>query len=834
MNAAKGISCLLVALGCGTIMSGSAIAQTAPAQAGAEDGSQISDIIVTARKRAESLQRVPVAISAATGEQLAQSGISGLADIGRAVPGLKPQPHPSAASIVQFNLRGQGASDVLLTVDQAVGVYLDGVYVSRARGLNGAFFDVDRLEVLKGPQGTLYGRNTTGGAVNILTKGADFNGIHGYVGVDAGQYHLFAGRAAINLPIVDDVLAVRLAAQVTKRNGFGRSAITGQDLGQDRNQFVGRASILFTPNERFTATLKGEYYQSKENGTLNTPIYFVPSGPLAIEAAVERGGPPFLGAASFADPAFLAAYGGAQADLARLTALGRRDPYTTFTDKHQDDDNFVKTVGLTLRYELTDNFAVKSVTGYRSFFTNQRFDLDGTYYDGLEVGLGTGGIPISTGKPGGIVNNFPIAVPREQNDKFFSQELNFEITGFDDRLNLILGGFYSNEKGRDVQVARALPALTGKIFLNDGYKVINKSWSVFGQGDFKLSDSLSVTAGLRYTEEQKGLVSRLAEYFPQTGNFTCGTGVLGAGGTPLVTKDTANCQVSNAREFTGVSYLASLNWQISPDMLAYVKTARGFRGGAFQLRSPTIAPAGPETATDYEIGLKSDLLDRRVRLNVAAYVTKYNNKQESIILTLPNGSLATVIQNAADASLKGFEAELTVRPVTGLSFSGNVTYIEGKYKTFKSALPIQGGTPVDASGERFSIPPWSYAITGRYEAPLGDGVAGIQADWAFTAGARPSSRLLNPNIPASVIDATVANVNGGSYANGRRSLGLLNGRANYNLTGAGVDIAFFVTNLLNRKYYYSGIDPNSSGMFVGITGAPRMWGFSLTKKFGDE
>ncbi|MET0375616.1 MAG: TonB-dependent receptor plug domain-containing protein, partial [Rhizorhabdus sp.] len=224
MKAVNGLSGLLVALACGTTLSGIAQAQTARSTpSGAASDAQISDIIVTARKRAESLQQVPVAISAATGEQLAHSGVSSLADIGRAVPGLKPQPHPSAASIVQFNLRGQGASDVLLTVDQAVGVYLDGVYVARARGLNGAFFDVDRLEVLKGPQGTLYGRNTTGGAVNILTKGADFNGFHGYVGADAGQYHLFAGRAALNIPVIDDILAVRLAAQITKRNGFGQS-----------------------------------------------------------------------------------------------------------------------------------------------------------------------------------------------------------------------------------------------------------------------------------------------------------------------------------------------------------------------------------------------------------------------------------------------------------------------------------------------------------------------------------------------------------------------------------------------------------------------------------
>src|SRR5690606_31858031 len=137
----------------------------------------LEEIVVTSRKVSENIQDIPIAITAVTGEDITNKGITNLMDIARAVPGLKTSQHPSTQSSIMFNIRGQTASDNLLTIDQAVGVYLDGVYVARPRGLNSSFFDIERIEVLKGPQGTLYGRNTTGGAVSIVTKGADFDGI---------------------------------------------------------------------------------------------------------------------------------------------------------------------------------------------------------------------------------------------------------------------------------------------------------------------------------------------------------------------------------------------------------------------------------------------------------------------------------------------------------------------------------------------------------------------------------------------------------------------------------------------------------------------------------
>jgi iron complex outermembrane receptor protein len=394
--------------------------------------------------------------------------------------------------------------------------------------------------------------------------------------------------------------------------------------------------------------------------------------------------------------------------------------------------------------------------------------------------------------------------------------------------------FYSNESGSDTQVARVGPVVVPLIFFNDGAKIINKSWSLYTQNDFKLTDKLSITLGGRYTEERKGLVSRNRNFLPATGLYICSTGVVGANGQALVTTDPQACTIRNEATFSGYSYLASANYHVTPDVLLYAKTAKGFRGGAFQLRAPTLAPAGPETAKDVELGLKSEWLQRRLRANFAVYQTKYGNKQESTVISTPSGALATVIQNAADATLKGMELELTANPMERLTLSATAAYIRGKYDRFPGALPIQGGALVDASGERFSIPPWSYSLTARYVAPVPGGNLSLQADWAWTDGARPPPRLVNPGIPKAVIDEMVAGINGGSFANGRNDLGLLNARIDYEMAGRGLTVSLFMTNVLDHKYQFSSVDPGALGVFAGITGAPRMYGITVKKTFGEE
>lgn len=796
---------------------------------------QIDEIVVTARKREESLQSVPVAVSAFSSEELTRSGINEVYSLSRFVPSLDTTRSGTSASITQFVLRGQSAGDTLMTVDQAVGVYQDGVANTRVRGIRAALFDLERVEVLKGPQGTLYGRNTNGGVINLISKGADYDGIHGYVAADAGNHSLLNGRFAVNVPVIEDQLAVRVGYQRSTRNGYGESAFTGQDFPNTDQHFF-RGSLVADPFEGVNVEVKGEWYKSRENNNFLIPGFVLPAGLGPFEAAVETG------ALSQADA--LAIIGGAVPTASQLAALGAgfgaiqslvdraaADPFTNFYDQIQKDNVDMYSIAGTINVDLSDNVRLKSVTGYRETTTFNQFDLDGTNFNILEVGVGTGGIPLATGKPGSLSSNFSFENPNDTENKFFSQEFNLSGEAWDGRLNWAGGVYYSNENGTDVQTARVAPAVVPIAFINDGEEIQNTSWAIFSQNDLELMDDLTLTFGGRYTEERKSLTSRLVSaYDPSSGFGVCGTGVPGA-----FFQERDSCRISNEATFSGFSWLGSLNYQIRPETLIYVKTARGFRGGAFQLRAPLVAPAGPETARDVEIGIKSDFFDNRLRVNLAGFTTKYGNKQESIIITTPSGALATVIQNAATAGLKGFEAEIFANPITGLTFRGTASYITGKYDAFPGALRTDGGGAIDAGGEKFSNPPWMYSLMGRYEHPIPTGSLGAQIDWAWKAGAQPPDRLINAAFPSSYVDNLIATGNGGNYSNGRASLGLLNARVDYQVEKYETTVSFFMTNVLDEEVLIAGIDPsNTGGVHTQYVGEPRMWGFTIRKAFGGE
>ena len=809
-----------------------AAAQAAPQRASSQGS--VEEVVVTARKREESLQSVPVAITAMSGEQLAERGIQSPLDLGRSVPSLRSLPHSISASVVTFSLRGQMAGDVLSTVDQAVGVYVDGVYIARPRGLNGAFFDLERVEVLKGPQGTLYGRNTTGGAINLISRAPDYDGVHGFVSADAGKDKLLSGRFAVNIPIIQDKLTLRIGAQRTTRDGMGESVITGQDIGYDKNQTLIRGSLRADPTNNVRVDLKGEWYRSREVGFINVPRNVDPLGVAPFEAAIETGAltPAGLGRIFGGTPtaADLAGLGAGLAALQRYTTLGGQDPFRTYYESDQHDWFEGYTLGGTIAIDLSDNVQLKSVTGYRHFLNEQVFDLDGTPFRILEVGMGHfPDVSVVQGAPGQPLAPFQIDPGPEQRDKFFSQEFNLSGQAWDGRLNWLGGLYYSKETGSDTQHAQAFPAILPNTFVHDGHRILNASWSMYSQNDFKLTDQLTVTFGGRYTEERKGLASRSRNFFWQTNTITCLTGVPGT--FPASNPDA--CLVNNEKTFTGFSYLGSLNWQVTPDTLVYVKTAKGFRGGAFQLRSPTLAPAGPETARDIEVGFKKDWLDHRIRTNLAAYTTKYTNKQENIIVVLPGGGSATIIQNAADATLRGFEGEFTAKPIEGLTLNATVAYVWGKYNKFPGAIPVDNSAPVDASGERFSNPPWTYSLSGRYQFPVGPGTLALQADWAWTDHAHPPPRLINPALPEALVNEFVASCQTGSCQDGRASLGLLNARIDYEVEDLGATVSVFMTNVLDKKWQVPGPDAASlGGLQYGITGEPRLWGVTVRKTFG--
>lgn len=800
-----------------------AIAQNPPAshEAGPPAGiRELGDIVVTARRREEGLQDVPVAVSAFSGTQLEQQGVRSALDIARSVPSLGSAPTQNSSTAVTFVLRGQSASDIILTVDQAVGIYADGAYIPRPYGLQAGFVDMQSVEVLKGPQGTLYGRNTTGGAINLISRGPDFDGLHGYAYGEVGNHDNLRINGAVNIPLVDNVLAARIAYQHWTRDGIGRSRITGQDLGFDRNQQYLRGRIRFEPSDAVRIDFKADWTRIRENGQMTTARFYVPQAGTNIQGAIELGLDP-------ANPADLATV---EALIQNIVALGNADFTTSDTANILREDVNSHSFTLDASFDLADNIALRSVTSYRYLDKDTANELDGIRFHVLENVMAV---------PSSYPSNFPLPTRPMVKDRLWTQEINLTGDLFHDRLNFLVGVFYSNERGNDAtqndfrlnqfQLQTPPPLGNFVINFNEGVGITNKSKAIYTQNDFRLADSVTLTAGYRYTWETRGMTSALRRFDPVNNLWRCGFASLNG----LITGDPRQCHVPLPRDKSkGDSYLLSANWKPTADSLLYIKTAKGFRGGGFQVRVPTAPNFQPETARDVEIGAKADFFDHRLRANIAAYRTKYKNKQESQIVSVPIVGNATIITNAASATIKGVEAELFARPIAYLGLRGTVSYLHGRYDSFLGALSYTGAPWGDASGERFAMPDWQYSLQARLDLPVADSMLGVQADWSWTAGARPSARQIDPTLPDSLTDSFVGDLYG---RGGRASLGLLNLRTDLELGDTGVTISVFATNLLDKRYQIAAIPQrNTGGIAAGITGETRMIGLGLRKSFGAE
>jgi iron complex outermembrane recepter protein len=807
------------------VSSGGAFAATA--DAGSTDASTIAnvgEVVVTARKRTENIQTVPAAVTSLSGVQLEQRGVRQVDDLQRAVPSLTVGTAAANATSAVFSLRGQTSGDDLLTLSTPVGIYEDSGNVPHPDGLNGAFFDIARVEVLKGPQGTLYGRNTTGGAINIITRGADYDGVHGFGYAEYGNDRDGRVGAAINLPIVDDKLSIRLAGQWWAREGYGQSLTTRERLGGDHDDFIGRLSVRFDPTSNFTSTTKIEYTNLERHGTFST-LVAVPAGNSspALEAGLETG------CGSFANISALIGCGSSA--LAPWVNNGKL--FTNGQEGYEFDHvqtlHFVEDA----TWNITPNVSLRSITSAHYLQDFETQELDASPFQILEVGAYNGGFQPVVGGP------YPHPEVPDQQYHDVTQEFDFAGKAFDNRLNWLVGAFGSWENGFGGEPFIAFGALTGGAVSSTTNSVgeDTNTWGIYTQEDFQVTEKLSFTGGLRYSQESQTNNDQLFGW--SSGAYNCEP-VAAVGQTPIAPFRAPNnnpnaCPLNSGSEKAkGVSYLASVNYQLTPATLVYFKTSKGFRGGAVQLRVPALPPAEPETATDYEVGFKSDFFDHRLRTNLAAYHTDYANKQETIIVII-NNAPETPIVNAATATINGFEAEVTAVPVNGWTIYGNATYLDGKYSKFgdahcgtpaetaadKCALTPEG-VSFNASGSSFPDPTWRYAIGSSYEHDLGPDHAAIQVDWAWR-GPENLSALNTDSLfsPTQQQHLTAA-------------VGLLNAHLEYNLPQHGSSIQLFATNLLNNQYQTIGLFSGALGIGTATTQEPRMFGVSFRKTFGRE
>lgn len=755
----------------------------------------IEEIVVTARKRSESLQEVPVAVSALTNEDLERQSATEFTDIALHIPNLFISEVQADPTIAGLSLRGQQQADTLLTTDSSVGVYVDGVNLPRQTGLNANMFDVERVEVLKGPQGTLYGRNTTGGAVNVIARKPDLEGLHGYVRATGGNESFTQLSAAANIPLSETV-AMRIGAQKTDQDGLGSSNFNGNEL-MDQNELFVRASFMWDVSDRVTLLLQADHTDLDEGGAMEKLLQ---PGGLAVDPANTLPVTPSIvagvrsGALSPADipsaaspvpgPTFVP---GVVAGYNELLGYTMGSSHENWADQETFVEATTGGLALSLAWELSDDMSLKSITGHRQWESDRLLDMDGSPYDILHPSL------------------FVDA-------EIFSQEL--QINYATEQADWVFGAYYSSEEGDDGSKTIAVGPLNPTRNVTEG-KVKNTSLGVYAQATYKISSRLDFTAGLRYTKEEKELENR------NRLELAAVPGMVIACRVPPGNLAISSCAGDFSDAFDDPSWLVSLDYDISDTVMGYASIARSWRGGGQNLRAETdskaAAPFAPEIATNYELGLKGDYLDSTLRANLALFVTDYEDIQRSIIVPgSASGSVVTVLTNAAEAQIFGAELEFWYSPTDAFSVFATAGYIDFEYQEFES-FAQDGVSIVDRSNEDVSLPDLQASFSGRYDTPLsGNFELGVQLDYVWQ-----DDRNLAPTSARSDVTS-------------QEGFGRINARIDLKF-GQGYTLSLWGKNLADESFLAGTTDfTGNLGHTIGVIGRPRTYGVTLSADFGDS
>ncbi|WP_397588996.1 TonB-dependent receptor [Sphingorhabdus sp.] len=771
-----------------------AFAQSAPD----DETDGIADIVVTARKTSESLQSTPVAVTAPTGETLEKAQVVSVQDLPRLVPGLVVQASTGQPASSFIGIRGQAASDALLAIDQAVGQYFDGVYIARSSGALFNFVDVERVEVLRGAQGTLFGRNTTGGAVSIMSN-KPTGDLEGSVRLRYGNYSTWETTGVLNLPIKGEEAGLRLVAQHVQNNGYGRNLSFGTSLGGDNVDFV-RGTLKVAPEgSGLSVTVMGDYSNRTGEGQIvGLKSYYRDPVTGNNRNATAQG---LLGVCSGATPNALCPVRGP------VTGSS----YANYAVDVRGKDNFYDValslipyskaeswgVGVITEYDFNGSLSLKSITAWRGVDTASLSDNDGTPFH-LSGGRFVG--------DGNIISQTQ-----------FSEEVQLSAKAMEDRLQVILGGFYFTESGNDLSRSYSAFPLGTRLGYNDG-DINNKSYAGFGQMNFSITPELRVTGGLRYTKDERSILRRNRQENTTAGvpngTFVCSLAV--AAGAP--------CEAFTEATFDYWSYTLGFDWRPTDNVFVYIKTNKASRAGGFNPRATGTTPLqfNPETVKDYEIGFKLDLMDRKVRLNTALFQTDYDGIQRTVPAII-GGVLSNTIINAASAQIRGLEAELTVQPTRNSQIGISATFLDPKFKDFTIPLTLTTTQDVRETPYAFASKT-SYSVYGDYTIPLASSEINVRLDYAWRAKQATTGPLVGPGFNQDFKNTAII-----------PSYGLLNGQIAWKLENPNLELAVYGQNIAGKKYFtrFLAIE-NSLGVTAYSPGTPAMYGVRATYRFGGK
>ncbi len=771
--------------------------QLGPAQQGG------GDIVVTARRRVETVQTVPIAISVIGGQALAETGAYNVNRLTQLQPTLQfysTNPRNSAA-----NIRGLGAPFGLTNdgIEQGVGIYVDQVYYSRIASATFDFTDTERIEVLRGPQGTLYGKNTTAGAINVYTRAPSFTP-EARIELSTGNLEFVQAKASVSGPLVSDKLALRLSASITRRDGTIRNVVTGRNLNAQDNQSL-RGQLLWKPTDTLDLTLSGDFNNQNPDCCVQ---YYVRTG--ATQRPTNRQYAALAAAQGYAVPS--------------------TDPFDRVTDVDTPLQAKQRLGGASLVGNLDLGSAtITSVSAWRFWDWTPSNDRD---FIGLPV------TPVS-------------ANPSQQEQ--YSQELRIASNG-KRTFDYVFGAFYFHQtidtQGLQVQGRSAsafllnptsaggrdpatLDGLTSRNTI--GFK--NTSAALFGKLTWHVTDRLQIAPGLRLNYDKKD-----GDYVSVVTNGT---------GTPL-TADQRGVLAPQSYQPTfdnwNLSGDLTAAYEVADDIHAYATYARSYKSGGINLsglpldanNTPILSSATvePETVNHYELGLKTQFLDRRVTLNLAGFWTEISDYQA----TVTNGQLGVLrgyLANAGKVRTRGVEFDSAFRPNSRLSLYANGAFTDAKYVKFVDAPcppELSGGTTAAAgqaaspAGTPGGISPQNCDISGQR-------LPGI-SKWAFSYGAQYS-------LPASVGDLEGSFYLGydGSYRSSFSSnpsasaytnidgYALSNFRLGFKADD-GLNVFGWLRNAFDKKYFeLLALQSGSTGLVVGQPGDPRTYGITVSKSF---
>ena len=774
-------------------------ASTAPAAADlAADAEFGAEITVTARHREESVQSVPVAISVLNEASFEKSGNYSLNQIQQQVPSLQVvSTNPRNSNL---NIRGLGANSSIAVdgLEYGVGFYLDGVYYARPGQSQFDLVDLQQIEVLRGPQGTLFGKNTTSGAINVSSKLPSFSP-ELTAEANLGNYNYHQIRVSASGPIIADKLAVRLTVADTHRDGF-LTNLFDNSKAEDYDNTSVRGQLLWTPSPDLKVRLIGDYSKQKQNyiltlldGTFSTFANGATIGNNILQRAARL---------NYTLPAYGA-----------FARLGN-------SNSHYQANMESYGVSGEIDYDAGP-LTLTSITAYRWWDWYPANDTDS--------------LPLSINLKGQQVNF----------QRQFSQELRVASNGrhfIDYQAGLYyfwqtVRGYGQTQYGSDYAAYNlnpAAPTYSPTVLANTALALTNfeadsysepqtKSYAAFGQIDAHLTDQLTLTAGLRFThEDKKGVFSRF-----QIPSGLDLTGLDAATITAITTiRNAAANQVSNvsfsmADKSDALSGLATLGYQVTPDVLLYGTYSRGNKSGGLNVTAGGILNkvVRPEKVDNFEIGFKSQFLNRTVTLNAAAFLTNVSDYQANISVPAAEGSTTFIqyIANIPKVRSKGVEADIAWSPSQWVSFGASFAYTDAKYVTYVNAPnapennpnvnPVQNLSGVALPG----VSKYAYTLFGDLSHPAGDNFeAYVHADWlhrsSFNSSATNSIYALVP------------------------AYGLLNGRVGLRTADGKYDFSFWARNLTNKNYYITRGGSNF-GLITAAVGDPRTFGATLRAKF---